>query len=135
MKKYLASIALDTAQLSIYDGSGLSRMDLITARQMVELLGTMHAQPKLFSAFYPSLSVMGVDGTLSSRLKGTRAEGNVRAKTGFVTGVRSISGYLTTRDGEMLAFSIIGNNLTVPVSQANNLQDLVLLRLVNFSRK
>ena len=135
MKKYLASIDLDTAQLSVYDGSGLSRMDLVSARQMVGLLRAIHSKPKLFSAFYPSLSIMGVDGTLSSRLKGTDAEGNVRAKTGFVTGVRSISGYLTTRDGEMLAFSIIGNNFTVPVSQANNLQDLVLLRLVNFSRK
>jgi D-alanyl-D-alanine carboxypeptidase/D-alanyl-D-alanine-endopeptidase (penicillin-binding protein 4) len=135
MKKYLASIEIDTGRVSINDGSGLSRMDLVTAQQMVSLLHTMRERSKLFAAFYPSLSIMGVDGTLSSRLKETRAEGNVYAKTGFLTGVRSISGYLTTRDGEMLAFSIIGNNFTVPVSQANNLQDLVLLRLVNFSRK
>jgi serine-type D-Ala-D-Ala carboxypeptidase/endopeptidase (penicillin-binding protein 4) len=135
MKKYLASIDLDTARVAIYDGSGLSRMDLISPGQMVTLLRTMHERTRLWEAFYPSLSVEGVDGTLSSRLKGTRAEGNVHAKTGFLTGVRSISGYLTTRDGELVAFSIIGNNFTVPVSQANNLQDLVLLRLVNFSRK
>ena len=135
MKKYLASVEIDTARVSINDGSGLSRMDLITAQQMVSLLHGVHDRPKLFAVFYPSLSIMGLDGTLSSRLKDTRAEGNVHAKTGFLTGVRSISGYLTTRDGEMLAFSIIGNNFTVPVSQANNLQDLVLLRLVNFSRK
>ena len=69
---------------------------------------------------------MGVDGTLAKRLKDTRAQGNVHAKTGFVTGVRSIAGYLTTRDGEMLSFVIIGNNYTAPTAQANNLQDLVL---------
>jgi D-alanyl-D-alanine carboxypeptidase/D-alanyl-D-alanine-endopeptidase (penicillin-binding protein 4) len=59
----------------------------------------------------------------------------VRAKTGFLTGIRTISGYLSTADGEMLTFSILANNYTTPVSLVNNLQDLVLLRLVNFSRK
>jgi serine-type D-Ala-D-Ala carboxypeptidase/endopeptidase (penicillin-binding protein 4) len=126
---------VDTAKIAIADGSGLSRMDLISAGQITKLLEAMHSQPKLFSPFYESLPVMGVDGTLESRLKSTAAEGNVRAKTGFLTGVRSISGYLTTRDGELIAFSIIGNNFTTPVREASNLQDLVLLRLVNFSRR
>jgi D-alanyl-D-alanine carboxypeptidase/D-alanyl-D-alanine-endopeptidase (penicillin-binding protein 4) len=78
---------------------------------------------------------MGVDGTLANRMKGTPAEGNVHAKTGSMTGVRSICGYLTTRDGEQLAFSIIGNNYTVSGHAANELEDRVLLRLVNFSRQ
>ena len=135
MKNFLASMAVDTSKIAIADGSGLSRMDLISAGQVTNLLESMYRQPKLFTPFYESLPVMGVDGTLEKRLKSTAAEGNVRAKTGFLTGVRSISGYLTTRDGELIAFSIIGNNFTTPVREASNLQDLVLLRLVNFSRR
>ncbi len=135
MKRYLSSIGIDTARISIADGSGLSRMDLVSADDIVKLLRAMHEKPKLFDAFYASLPIMGMDGTLSSRLKSTAAQGNVHAKTGFLTGDRSISGYLTTRDGELLAFSMIGNNFTVPVREANNVQDIALLRLVNFSRK
>ncbi len=135
MKRYLSSIGIDTSRIAIADGSGLSRMDLISADDLVKLLRAMHEKPALFDAFYASLPIMGVDGTLASRLKGTVAEANIHAKTGFLTGDRSISGYLTTRDGEMLAFSMIGNNFTVPVREASNLQDLALLRLVNYSRK
>ncbi len=135
MKRYLSSIGIDTSRIAIADGSGLSRMDLVSADDVAKLLRAMHEKPKLFDAFFASLPIMGVDGTLSPRLKGTAAQGNVHAKTGFLTGDRSISGYLTTRDGEMLAFSMIGNNFTVPVREANNVQDIALLRLVNFSRK
>ena len=135
MKRYLASIGIDTTRITIADGSGLSRMDLVGADDLIKLLHAMRDKPTMFDAFYNSLPVMGVDGTLSSRMKGTAAEGNIHGKTGFLTGDRSISGYLTTRDGEMLAFSIIGNNFTVPVREANNVQNLALLRLVNFSRK
>lgn len=135
MKEFVSSIGIDPQKMSVYDGSGLSRMDLVSPMQMTTLLRYMYQRKNLFAALYPSLSVMGVDGTLSTRLRDTRAQGNVRAKTGFLTGVRTISGYLSTADGEMLAFSILANNYTTPVSLVNNLQDLVLLRLVNFSRK
>lgn len=135
MKEFAASIGVDPQKMSAYDGSGLSRMDLVSPVQIVTLLRHMYQRKNLFSALYPSLSIMGVDGTLSTRLRDTRAEGNVRAKTGFLTGIRTVSGYLTSADGEMLAFSILANNYTTPVSLVNNLQDLVLLRLVNFSRK
>ena len=135
MKRFLNSVGIDSANVSVADGSGLSRMDLVSADDFASLLHFMHERPKLYEAFYESLPVMGIDGTLSSRLKGSRAEGNVHAKTGFLTGDRSISGYLKTLDGELIAFSFIGNNFTVPVREANNVQDLAILRLVNFSRK
>jgi D-alanyl-D-alanine carboxypeptidase/D-alanyl-D-alanine-endopeptidase (penicillin-binding protein 4) len=135
MKEFVSSIGIDPQKMSTYDGSGLSRMDLVSPMQIVTLLRHMYQKKNLFAALYPSLSVMGVDGTVSTRLRDTKAQGNIRAKTGFLTGVRTISGYLTTADGEMLAFSILANNYTTPVSLVNNLQDLVLLRLVNFSRK
>ncbi len=135
MRKYLASIGIDTTCIQFTDGSGLSRMDLVTADDILTVLRAMHSNPKLDSVFYNSLPVMGVDGTLENRMKGTPAQGNVHAKTGSMTGVRSISGYLTTRDGEPIAFSILANNYTVPGSEIGKLEDEVLLRLVNFSRR
>jgi D-alanyl-D-alanine carboxypeptidase/D-alanyl-D-alanine-endopeptidase (penicillin-binding protein 4) len=134
MKRFLHAVG-DTAGVAIYDGSGLSRMDLITPGVMTGLLRHMYNRKQLWPDYYNSFSIMGVDGTLSNRLKGTHAEGNVHAKTGFVTAVRTLAGYLTDRDGELLAFSIFVNNHTATVQLANNLQDLVVLRLVNFSRK
>jgi serine-type D-Ala-D-Ala carboxypeptidase/endopeptidase (penicillin-binding protein 4) len=133
-KMYLDSIGIDTSQLQFTDGSGLSRMDLVTADAIVKLLHVMSLDSKLDSAFYNSLPIMGVDGTLENRLKNTPAMGNVHAKTGSMTGVRSISGYLTTQDGEPIAFSILANNYTCPGSEIGKLEDEVLLNLVNFSR-
>ncbi|HET6401601.1 MAG TPA: D-alanyl-D-alanine carboxypeptidase/D-alanyl-D-alanine-endopeptidase [Candidatus Kapabacteria bacterium] len=135
MRKYLATLGIDTTRLQFTDGSGLSRMDLVTADDIVTVLRAMASNPKLDSAFYNSLPIMGVDGTLENRLKGTPAQGNVQAKTGSMTGVRAVSGYLTTRDGEQLAFSILANNYTVSGSEIGKLEDEVLLKLVNFSRK
>jgi D-alanyl-D-alanine carboxypeptidase/D-alanyl-D-alanine-endopeptidase (penicillin-binding protein 4) len=68
-------------------------------------------------------------------MKNTRAESKVRAKTGFISHVRSLSGYTSTADNEPIAFSMIVNNFSVPVKLAENIQDLVCLRLVNFKRK
>ena len=135
MRNYLATIGIDTTHIQFTDGSGLSRMDLVTADDIVTLLRAMRNNPKLDSPFYNSLPIMGVDGTLENRLKGTLAQGNIHAKTGSMTGVRSISGYLTTHDGEPIAFSILANNYTCAGSEIGKLEDAVLLKLVDLSRK
>jgi D-alanyl-D-alanine carboxypeptidase/D-alanyl-D-alanine-endopeptidase (penicillin-binding protein 4) len=135
VKKYLFSLGLDADRLTLFDGSGLSRMDLISPEDIVALLRAMQRQQKIFPAFDSSLPVMGVDGTLSERLRQSGAMGNVHAKTGFLTGIRCLSGYLKTKDDELLAFSILVNNYTIPTREINDLQDELILRLVNFSRK
>jgi serine-type D-Ala-D-Ala carboxypeptidase/endopeptidase (penicillin-binding protein 4) len=134
VKKNLSNIGIDPDKIMMYDGSGLSRMDLVMPEHIVTLLAYMYHH-KYWKDFYNSLPIAGVDGGLAERMKGTRAANNVHAKTGFVNYVRALSGYLTTKDGEMLAFSMIVNHYTVPTSLANNIQDLVCIRLTNFSRK
>jgi serine-type D-Ala-D-Ala carboxypeptidase/endopeptidase (penicillin-binding protein 4) len=67
-------------------------------------------------------------------MKGTSAEGRVAAKTGAMSGVRALSGYLTTSDGEPLAFSFLVKNYRVPGSEIDALMDRALVRLVDFSR-
>ncbi len=135
VKNYLSSLGLDIDRLALHDGSGLSRMDLISPGEIVALLRAMQRQTKIFPAFDTSLPVMGIDGTLSERLKGSGATGNVHAKTGFLTGIRCLSGYVKTKDDELLAFSFMVNNYTIPTREINDLQDALILKLVNFSRK
>ncbi|MEJ2614898.1 MAG: D-alanyl-D-alanine carboxypeptidase/D-alanyl-D-alanine-endopeptidase [Ignavibacteriaceae bacterium] len=120
--------------MNIVDGSGLSRLNLVSPHQIVTLLNYMF-KSKYFIPFFNSLPIAGVDGTLGKRMKKTKAENNLRAKTGTHIGVSSISGYVYTLDNEPVSFSIIANNYNVPVKIAENIEDLVCLRLANFKRK
>jgi D-alanyl-D-alanine carboxypeptidase/D-alanyl-D-alanine-endopeptidase (penicillin-binding protein 4) len=116
-----------------YDGSGLSRYNYLAPEAIVRLLRTM-ARHESFRVFYDALPIAGVDGTLEQRMGGSRAQGNARAKTGFISNVRALSGYVTTRDGELLAFSIIANNFDIPVRPVEYVQDLIVERLANLRR-
>ncbi len=134
IKNTLAQIGIPPDGISIYDGSGLSRLNLVTPFQILTLLNYM-SRHEYFSYFYESLPIAGVDGTLETRMLKTKAQGNVRAKTGYVQYARTLSGYVKTKDNEMLAFSMMTNNYLVPTSVANSTQDLVCQLLANFSRK
>jgi D-alanyl-D-alanine carboxypeptidase/D-alanyl-D-alanine-endopeptidase (penicillin-binding protein 4) len=119
----------------ISDGSGLSRYDFVTPDLLVLVLRTMARDAGHASFFEATLPIMGKDGTLARRMRGTRAEGVVRAKTGSIANVRSLSGYLTTADGERLVFSIIGNNFKAPSATIDAVAEQAVERLVGFSRK
>ena len=93
--------------LAASDGSGLSELDRVTARSMVELLSYAH-QSEWSSVFHASLPVEGESGTLRRRT-GTPARGNLHAKTGTTNAVASLGGFVTARNGEVLAFSFIYN--------------------------
>jgi serine-type D-Ala-D-Ala carboxypeptidase/endopeptidase (penicillin-binding protein 4) len=115
------------------DGSGLSRLNLASPDLMIGILGFM-AKHASFPVFYEALPVAGVDGTLAARMQRTLAAGNVRAKTGALASVRAISGYATTADGEMLAFSMIANNYVLPGQAVEAAQDAALKLIVGFRR-
>jgi len=110
------------------DGSGLSRYDDVAPEALAAVLVSMYHRPD-FQAFYDALPVAGVDGTLATRLVGTAAAGNARAKTGSMTGVRSLSGYVRTAGGETLVFVIVANNLTAPRRVVEAAQDGIVARL------
>jgi len=84
--------------------------------------------------FIQSLPTAGVDGTLSGRLRGTAAQGNARAKTGSISGARTLSGYVTAADGERLVFVLMCNHFTTTQRVVDGVQDLVVERLANFRR-
>ena len=116
-----------------YDGSGLSRYNYLAPEAIVRILRAM-ARRSDFDVFYDALPIAGVDGTLENRMSGSRAEDNARGKTGFISNARALSGYVTTRDDELLAFSIIANNFDTPTRPVEWVQDLIVERLANFER-
>ena len=81
----------------------------MTPETIVRVLDAMRKHPE-FRTFYDALPIAGVDGSLKSRLKGTAAENNARAKTGTIRFVNTLSGYVTSKGGERLAFSLLLNN-------------------------
>jgi serine-type D-Ala-D-Ala carboxypeptidase/endopeptidase (penicillin-binding protein 4) len=121
---FLKEIGADTTAVAINDGSGLSRKDYISPGNLVTILRFMWNSPHS-RAFVDSLPIAGVDGTLRSRMKGTPAEGNVRAKTGYSSRVSTISGYVTTRSGQPLVFCIMMNGQMCPNPESTRIQDAI----------
>lgn len=109
VKSFLRGAGIQTNEALFTDGSGLSRRDLVTANATLQLL-TYMSRHRYASAFREALPIAGLEGTLRNRMKGTPAAGNMRAKTGTLTGVASLSGYVTSAAGERLVFSIMLNN-------------------------
>lgn len=101
--------AVSFTSARIYDGCGLAPLDAVSAEQFVSLLSYMN-ESRNQEAFYASLPVSGVSGTLRSLLGGTALEGRVHAKSGTITGVKSYAGYIEMPNGERLAFAVIVNN-------------------------
>ncbi len=114
MEATLADMGVDTTTLLLRDGSGMSHKNLVTANEVTHLLYAVQSKP-WYPTFLNSLPVAGneerfVGGTLRNRMKGTEAAGNVRAKTGSLNGVTALSGYVETKSGETLIFSVMVNN-------------------------
>lgn len=116
------------------DGSGLSRYNYVSSETMIWLLTYLWADPRHSDTFQSTLPVSGASGTLAHRMKGTLAEGRVRAKTGTMSHVRSLSGYLTTLDAEPIAFSMIANDFRIPAAEIDAIMDAALERVVQFRR-
>ena len=119
----------------MYDGSGLSRYNYVTAATLITILEHLYKDPLHHDAFLATLPIAGKDGTLASRLRLTRAEGNALAKTGSIANVRALSGFVKTRDGETLVFSILANDFVIPSASINWIADLGIEVLANFTRK
>ena len=129
IKQYLAAQAVDTVRMVIADGSGVSRYNLNSVHNIATLLQQMHSDQRLFPLFYNSLAAPGEHGSLSNRMKGTSAEGSLRAKTGTLRGAAALSGYVTTPDGTLLAFSIIMQNYIGNPRRYRQIQDEIAVLL------
>ena len=128
VERQLVAWSADSTGFAVRDGSGLSRHDYVSPETIIRVLSAMHRGP-LFRTFYDALPIGGVDGTIGSRMKGTRAAGNVHAKTGTLDKARSLSGYVTTANGRLLLFSILSNNHVVANREVERVQDALVVFL------
>lgn len=108
----LNRIGVSSNQYQIADGSGLSLYNYVSAEMLVAMLGYAWRTDYIREHLLPSLPVAGIDGTLGRRMQDTRAQGNVRAKTGTVTGISSLAGYITAANNHILAFAIINQGIS-----------------------
>jgi serine-type D-Ala-D-Ala carboxypeptidase/endopeptidase (penicillin-binding protein 4) len=117
----------------VIDGSGLSRRDAVAPEVFIAVLQRMFDASGA-SPWMRALPVAGVDGSLDGRMQGTSADKNVRAKTGTMSNIRSLAGYVTSADGEHLAFVIMLNDFEGPGAAALQAIDAIAVRLATFKR-
>lgn len=117
---------LNPQDYRLVDGSGVSHYNLVSAELLLSALKHFYYnEPYLFETLYESFPIAGVDGSLSGRMKNTRAENNVHAKTGTLSGVSSLSGYVKNKKGNMIAFSMLMQNYVGSSKQARDFIDKV----------
>jgi D-alanyl-D-alanine carboxypeptidase len=127
MKQTLATIAVPPDAYDIYDGSGLSYQNRLTAGDLAKVLGAARQRPDA-DVFFDALAVAGEDGTLEDRMRGTAAQGNAHAKTGTLNIAVCLSGYVTSANHHLAGFSILINGGSVNWFEATAAQDdLVVL--------
>ncbi len=129
VKETLKNWGIDPAGAMLADGSGLSRYNYLTPATMVSVLAHVDRDERLRAVYESTLPIAGRDGTLELRMKGTPAEGRALVKTGSMTGVRSVAGYVHTADGRLVAFAVIANNFENSSATLNAATDEVIVRL------
>lgn len=132
VRTFLREAGIDSSALSLTDGSGLSRDDMVTAQATLQLLTYMRRH-RYATAFREALPIAGVDGTIRNRMKGTPAQNNLRAKTGELGSASSLSGFVTTAAGEELVFSIMVNNYPDGVNPPSVCIDPIAVLLASFA--
>lgn len=127
-------VGASTQGMVMADGSGLSPLNRISPKLFSGILSYMYRSYQYRPEFEASLATAGVDGTLRERMRHTPAEGLLRAKTGFINGVSSLSGYTVTRDSEPIAFSLLINGYK-NLWTAREVQDKISILLTTFTRE
>jgi len=126
VKSFLVEAGIDSEKIRLDDGCGLSRENFLTPRFQTSLLEFLLKQ-SYFNLFYNTLAVSGIDGTLRNRLSAGEVKGSIHAKTGTLTGVTTLSGYITTQSGKNLVFSIFANQVTATAPVKKTIDEICSL--------
>jgi D-alanyl-D-alanine carboxypeptidase/D-alanyl-D-alanine-endopeptidase (penicillin-binding protein 4) len=133
VERVLHRWGVDREATELADGSGLSRYNQVAPSALNRLLIVLWHHPAR-ETLIEALPIAGVDGTLEWRMRGTAAENNARAKTGSLEAVRALSGYVRSRDGQTLIFTLLVNGFDGPGSAARAVEDLIVEQLALFRR-
>ena len=120
------TIGLNHKDYRIVDGSGVSHYNVVSAELLVNILKYFYSnKPELYRVLYDSFPIAGLDGTLENRMRKSAAANNVHAKTGTLTGVSTLSGYLINKKNHTIAFSIMMQNYVGSSAKAKQFQDVI----------
>ncbi len=136
MEEVITQFGVNNETILLRDGSGMSHKNMIPANELSQLLFEVQDE-EWYPAFENSLPVAGnaerlVGGTLRYRMSDGPAANNVMAKTGSLTGVSSLSGYVTSKDGQKLIFSVVVNNFLSSSTAIRNIEDAIAIELANY---
>lgn len=132
LEEYLTTAGVPSDQFRIYDGSGLSYMNLLSPYAIIRLLSYLYEQP-YYQSFYESLAIPGKDRSVVSRMASVAGKDKMRLKTGFISNSVCLSGYVTTKDGEVYAVSVLFNNSTTGKQDLWEIQDAIFEMIANYS--
>ena len=116
-KMFMKDAGINVSNIRVLDGSGLSRGNLVTADAIVRILQHMDTKFGESYEFISSFPIGGADGTLERHFRDESVARKVRAKTGYINGVKSLSGYIENRSGEKFAFAMLVNSSRCGPSQ------------------
>jgi D-alanyl-D-alanine carboxypeptidase/D-alanyl-D-alanine-endopeptidase (penicillin-binding protein 4) len=136
IRQWLTAEGVNASTMRLVDGSGLSRMDHVRAQDLTDLLVTVRDEP-WFDTWYDALPIAGnadrfTGGTLRSRMRGTAAANNLHGKTGSLTGVTALSGYVSNADGRELVFAMASNNY---LASPRSIEDALGVTLASWSEQ
>lgn len=132
LTEFWKSKGVDTKGIFLNDGSGLSRYNSVSAKQFSQAMEQMK-KSKSFKSFYNSLPTAGLSGTIRKMFSNTNAEKNLRAKSGYMSRIRSYAGYVTTVSGRDLVFSVIVNNYTCSNQEVKEKIEMLLVKLADIN--
>jgi D-alanyl-D-alanine carboxypeptidase/D-alanyl-D-alanine-endopeptidase (penicillin-binding protein 4) len=131
---HLQKIGVDANEFHLDDGCGLSKENTISANALCQVLRYNHHNPATKDAYFTSLSIAGKDGTLEHRFAGTDLRGRVFGKSGYVNGVRTLTGYLKAKDDNWYVFSILINHIA-DTATGKMLQEQIVRAVDQHSRE
>jgi D-alanyl-D-alanine carboxypeptidase/D-alanyl-D-alanine-endopeptidase (penicillin-binding protein 4) len=133
LRGFLNNAGISSDEYDLYDGSGLSRQNLVTPHAIVQVLRYAASQP-WGAEFRESLPVAGMDGSLADRFKDLNPAAHIYGKTGSLGGVKSLSGYAVTPKGEQIVFSVVSNNLSTPAKRVTDVIDSLVEAAVDSAK-
>lgn len=128
VEEFAAKMKMDTTKLELVDGSGMAPPTLLSVEDLSKMLIEMRSHPE-YEVYKNSFPTAGIDGSLENRLTNSRLQGKVHGKTGFVSGVRSLSGYMQASSGHVLAFSVVTNNYVTKTSYIDYIHEQILKKI------
>jgi D-alanyl-D-alanine carboxypeptidase/D-alanyl-D-alanine-endopeptidase (penicillin-binding protein 4) len=134
LAEYMQDLGYDPGQFKIADSSGLSRKSRLSPHQIVQVLEQVRQDLSIYPEFISALGAMGVDGNVRKRMKGIENANRVRAKTGTLDYISTLSGYFQAQDGEVFAFSFLMNDLKCSTATALKIQDRLVREGLRFQR-